>query len=86
MPKPAPLPLHHPSGYLASALFVFVFLWAIAWAIGLPFLPMLRLIREEILLVFGTASGEVAFPRLLEKLKKSGCDDVVVGFVLPAGY
>ena len=72
--------------YLASALFVFVFLWAIAWAIGLPFLPMLRLIREEILLVFGTASGEVAFPRLLEKLKKSGCDDVVVGFVLPAGY
>ncbi|WP_240500045.1 cation:dicarboxylate symporter family transporter [Sphingomonas montana] len=72
--------------YFASAAFVFGFLWFIAWTIGLPFIAMLNLIREEILLVFGTASGEVAFPRLLEKLKKSGCDDVVVGFVLPAGY
>lgn len=72
--------------YLASAIFVFVVLWGISWSIGLPFLPVLRLIRDEMLLVFGTASGEVAFPRLLEKLKRSGCDDVVVGFVLPAGY
>jgi len=46
----------------------------------------LRLIREELLLVLGTASGEVALPRLMLKLEKAGCDGAVVGFVLPAGY
>lgn len=72
--------------YAASVLFVFVVLASISRAIGLPFFAILGLIRDEVLLVFGTASGEAAFPRLLEKLKRSGCDDVVVGFVLPAGY
>ncbi len=72
--------------YAASLLFVFGVLGTISWSVGLPFMAVLRLIRDEILLVFGTASGEVAFPRLIEKLKRTGCDDVVVGFVLPAGY
>lgn len=72
--------------YAASLLFVFGVLGTISWSVGLPFMTVLRLIRDEILLVFGTASGEVAFPRLIEKLKRTGCDEVVVGFVLPAGY
>lgn len=72
--------------YAASLIFVFGILGSISWSIGLPFGSVLRLIRDEILLVFGTASGEVVFPRLIEKLKRSGCDEVVVGFVLPAGY
>lgn len=72
--------------YAASLFFVFAILGSISWSIGLPFGSVIRLIRDEILLVFGTASGEVAFPRLVEKLKRSGCDEVVVGFVLPAGY
>ncbi|MFP7633752.1 cation:dicarboxylate symporter family transporter [Pseudomonas veronii] len=72
--------------YAASLIFVFGILGSISWSIGLPFGTVLRLIRDEILLVFGTASGEVVFPRLIEKLQRSGCDEVVVGFVLPAGY
>jgi aerobic C4-dicarboxylate transport protein len=72
--------------YATSLLFVFGVLGSISWCIGLPFWPILKLIRDEILLVLGTASGEVAFPRLLEKLNRAGCDEVVVGFVLPAGY
>ncbi|MDO7911188.1 cation:dicarboxylase symporter family transporter [Pseudomonas sp. 22-AL-CL-001] len=72
--------------YAASLLFVFGVLGTISWSVGLSFMAVLRLIRDEILLVFGTASGEVAFPRLIEKLKRTGCDEVVVGFVLPAGY
>jgi aerobic C4-dicarboxylate transport protein len=72
--------------YAASLVFVFGVLSSISWAIGLPFFSVLRLIRDEILLIFGTASSEVAFPRLIEKLQRAGCDEVVVGFVLPAGY
>lgn len=36
--------------------------------------------------MLGTASGEVALPRLLLKLEQAGCDEAVVGFVLPGGY
>lgn len=72
--------------YAASLFFVFGVLGSISWSIGLPFWTVLGIIRDEIRLVLGTASGEVAFPRLLEKLKRTGCDEVVVGFVLPAGY
>ncbi|KQX95685.1 C4-dicarboxylate transporter [Massilia sp. Root133] len=72
--------------YGASLVFVFGVLSSISWMIGLPFFGVLKLIRDEILLIFGTASSEVAFPRLLEKLQRAGCDEVVVGFVLPAGY
>ncbi|WP_321883327.1 cation:dicarboxylate symporter family transporter [Paraburkholderia bannensis] len=72
--------------YAACAIFVFGVLGAISWTIGLSFIGVLRLIRDEILLTFGTASSEVVFPRLVEKLKRAGCDELVVGFVLPAGY
>jgi aerobic C4-dicarboxylate transport protein len=72
--------------YGASLLFVFGVLGSISWMIGLPFFAVLKLIRDEILLILGTASSEVAFPRLIEKLQRAGCDEVVVGFVLPAGY
>lgn len=72
--------------YATSLIFVFGVLNAISWGIGLPFFSILKLIRDEILLIFGTASSEVAFPRLIEKLQRSGCDEAVVGFVLPAGY
>jgi aerobic C4-dicarboxylate transport protein len=72
--------------YAASLVFVVLVLGAICSCIGLSFLGILKLIRDELMLVLGTASSEVAFPRLIEKLKRAGCDEVVVGFVLPAGY
>ncbi|MCO5399732.1 cation:dicarboxylate symporter family transporter [Ralstonia soli] len=72
--------------YAASLLFVFGILSSISWMIGLPYFSVLKLIRDEMLLIFGTASSEVAFPRLVEKLQRAGCDEAVVGFVLPAGY
>ncbi|WP_075256820.1 cation:dicarboxylate symporter family transporter [Herbaspirillum camelliae] len=72
--------------YASCLIFVFGMLAPISWSIGLPFFAVLRLIRDEMLLIFGTASSEVAFPRLLEKLHRAGCDEMVVGFVLPSGY
>lgn len=72
--------------YAACFFFMVFVLGAVTWIIGLPFLTILKVIRDEILLVFGPASGEVAFPKMIEKLKKTGCDEAVVGFVLPTGY
>jgi aerobic C4-dicarboxylate transport protein len=72
--------------WAGSAAFVVVVFGAIAVWCGLSIFAVLRVFREELLLVFGTASGEVAFPRLLHKLQNAGCTELVVGFVLPAGY
>ena len=72
--------------WTASIGFVLVVFGGITASCGVSIFAVLRLIREELLLVFGTASGEVAFPRLVQKLQQAGCDEMVVGFVLPAGY
>jgi aerobic C4-dicarboxylate transport protein len=72
--------------WATSVLFAVVVLGLVAAAAGLSIFTLLRLIREELLLVLGTASGEVALPRLMLKLEQAGCDGAVVGFVLPAGY
>lgn len=73
--------------YWATSLaFVLVVLGAVTALAGLSIFAILRLIREELLLVLGTASGEVALPRLMLKLEEAGCDGAIVGFVLPGGY
>ena len=72
--------------YATTLLFCIVVFGAICAANGLSLLKIVRLIKEELLLTLGTASGEVALPRLLLKLQQAGVDEAVVGFVLPAGY
>jgi aerobic C4-dicarboxylate transport protein len=72
--------------WATSVFFVVVVLGAVCALAGLSIFRLLRLIREELLLVLGTASGEVALPRLMLKLEQAGCDGAIVGFVLPGGY
>ncbi|MGH8556679.1 MAG: dicarboxylate/amino acid:cation symporter, partial [Methylococcales bacterium] len=66
-------------------------LWCVLCAFGYLFLrrriiSLLRHIREPMLLAFGTASSEAAYPKLLEQLERFGCEERVCGFVLPLGY
>ena len=72
--------------YATCALFIFVGLGGILRTSGFRLLPLLKYIREEILLVIGTSSSEPALPRLLERMESAGCSKSVVGLVLPAGY
>ncbi|OZI18737.1 C4-dicarboxylate transporter DctA [Bordetella genomosp. 9] len=73
--------------YYASALiFVFVVLGLVAGLAGLSIFRILALIKDEAVIAMGTAASEAAFPRLVSKLGQAGCDEAVVGFVLPAGY
>lgn len=72
--------------WATSLFFVIVVLGAVTALCGLSIVKILRMIREELLLVLGTASGEVALPRLMLKLEQAGCDEAIVGFVLPGGY
>lgn len=72
--------------YACCIFFILVVLGAISAAFGFSILDILRLVREEFLLVLGTSSSEVALPRLIEKLERAGCERSIVGLVLPTGY
>jgi Na+/H+-dicarboxylate symporter len=53
---------------------------------GRKIVSLVRHIREPMLLAFGTASSESAYPKLLQQLERFGCDEKVCGLVLPLGY
>jgi aerobic C4-dicarboxylate transport protein len=74
------------SFYAVIALFIFVVLGLIAKLAGFSLWRFLRYIKDEILIVLGTASSESALPRLLVKLERLGCAKQTVGLVLPTGY
>jgi aerobic C4-dicarboxylate transport protein len=72
--------------YLTSILFVLVVLGAIAWAAGFSILRFIAYIKEELLIVLGASSSEVALPLIMQKLERLGASRAVVGLVVPAGY
>jgi len=72
--------------YVTTALFVFVALAAVMRLAGLRLTALLRLIREELLVVFGTCSTEAVLPQVIRKMEAAGADPKLVGLVLPAGY
>ncbi|MBL7993260.1 MAG: dicarboxylate/amino acid:cation symporter [Candidatus Kapabacteria bacterium] len=74
------------SFYLTCFLFVSVVLWAIARWSGFSLWKVFRYIREEFVLVLGTASSEAALPRIMQKLQRLGCSRSIVGLVVPTGY
>jgi Na+/H+-dicarboxylate symporter len=72
--------------YLTCLIFIFGVLGLIARACGFSLWKFLRYIREEIVIVFATASTEAVLPRMMVKMENVGCAREVVGLVLPAGY
>lgn len=72
--------------YVVSLLFVFLVLGAVAWWAGVSLLRLLRYIREEIVIVAATTSTETVLPRLMQRLRELGCEESVVGLVIPTGY
>ncbi len=72
--------------YLTSAFFVFAVLGLVARLLGFSILDFIAFIREELLIVIGTASSETVLPNLMRKLEILGVPDTVVGLVVPMGY
>lgn len=72
--------------YVCCLLFVGVVLFAVATWFGVSLPRLVRYIAAELLLAGSTSSAETVFPRINTKLRRLGCDEQVVGLVLPAGY
>lgn len=72
--------------WLVSLVFVVVVLGLISRAAGFSLFKLLRYIREEILITFGTSSSEAVLAPLMTKMELLGCARPIVGMVMPAGY
>lgn len=72
--------------YVTAGLFVFGVLGLVARWAGFSIFRFVAYIREEIMLVLGTSSSETALPGLMEKMRRLGCSESTVGFVVPTGY
>ena len=72
--------------YSTCLLFIFVVLGLIARLHGFSIWRFVTHIKEELFLVLGTSSSEVALPRIMVKLENLGVHKSVVGLVVPAGY
>ena len=72
--------------YAVCAVFTAVVLGGVAWAFGINLLKLMGYLKDEIVVVAATTSTETVLPRLIQKLVAAGCEESVVGLVVPLGY
>src|ERR1700757_2969294 len=72
--------------YLTCVVFIIVALGAVARFCGFSLLKLIRYIWGELLICIATTSSETVLPRMISKLENLGCDEAVVGLVIPTGY
>ena len=72
--------------YITCILFIIFILGGILKLTGFNLFKLLKYLKEELLIVFGTSSSEAALPTLMQKLETLGCSEPVVGLVVPTGY
>ncbi|CAG9607077.1 Proton/sodium-glutamate symport protein [Pseudoneobacillus rhizosphaerae] len=72
--------------YGTMLLFVFAILGGIAKLCGTSIFHLIKILKDEIILAYSTASSETVLPKVMEKMEKYGCPKDVVSFVVPTGY
>jgi aerobic C4-dicarboxylate transport protein len=72
--------------YVTCLIFIVVVLGPIARLCGFSLWKLIRYIRDELLVCIATTSSETVLPRMLSKLEALGCEQSIVGLVIPTGY
>lgn len=72
--------------YFALGIFVLLVLCSACAIARIPFLRLMKAIKEPFLLAFSTASSESALPKAMEVMERFGVPKNVVSFVMPTGY
>ena len=72
--------------YATMFFFVFVVLGVIAKFAGTNIFTLMKILKDELILAFTTASSESVLPGLMAKMEKFGCPKAVTSFVIPTGY
>jgi aerobic C4-dicarboxylate transport protein len=72
--------------YASCVVFVLAVLGLVMRLAGFSIVRFLAYIREELLIVLGTASSDSVLPQLMRKLERLGIGKSTVGLVIPTGY
>ena len=72
--------------YASCALFVVIVLGVVMRLAGFNVFKLVRYLREELVIVLGTASSDAVLPQVMRKLEWMGVKDSTVGLVIPTGY
>lgn len=72
--------------YGSMLFFIIVVLGAIAKMSGISIFHIIRILKDELLLAYSTASSETVLPKIIEKMEKFGCPQAITSFVVPTGY
>ena len=63
-----------------------IVLGAVARLCGLRIIILMRILKDELILAFSTASSESVLPRIIEKMEAYGAPASITSFVVPTGY
>jgi proton glutamate symport protein len=67
-------------------LFIALVFGVISKLVGTSIVSLIKILKEELILAFSTASSETVLPKIMEKMEKFGCPKAIATFVVPTGY
>lgn len=71
---------------VAMFFFVFIVLGIVARYCGVTITSLIKLLKNELLLAFSTASSESVLPIVMKKMEHFGVPKDITSFVIPTGY
>ncbi|MBF7688793.1 glutamate/aspartate:proton symporter GltP [Acinetobacter rathckeae] len=72
--------------YAAILIFGLVILGLVAKFCGLNIFTIIKILKDELILAFSTASSETVLPRIMQKMEAYGAPKAISSFVVPTGY
>jgi proton glutamate symport protein len=72
--------------YGAMIFFIIVVLGLTAKLAGINIFNLIRILKDELILAYSTASSETVLPKIMEKMERFGCPKAITSFVIPTGY
>nr|WP_143421863.1 glutamate/aspartate:proton symporter GltP [Gilliamella mensalis] len=72
--------------YSAMIIFTLVVLGLVCKLCQFNIFTLLKILKEELVIAFSTASSETALPKIIEKMEAYGAPKSITSFVIPTGY
>src|SRR5699024_10504453 len=71
---------------VAMFFFIFIVLGLVSKYCGVSIFALIKLLKNELLLAFSTASSESVLPIVMKKMEHFGVPRDIASFVIPTGY
>ncbi|WP_017435593.1 glutamate/aspartate:proton symporter GltP [Saccharococcus caldoxylosilyticus] len=72
--------------YATMIFFIVAVLGGVAKLVGINIFNIIKILKDELILAYSTASSETVLPKIMEKMEKFGCPKAITSFVIPTGY